>query len=347
VPEPRRAALLSFRLGGTDGVAVVARTWADLLRSRGWDVVTVAGAGPVDRLVPGLAWPVEGPPPAPDEVRAAVADADVVIVENLCSLPLNPEATAAVAEALRGRPAILHHHDLPWQRARFAHLTGWPPDDPAWRHVTINEVSRRDLAERGIEATTIYNGFDVDPPQGDRVATRAALGVDDDELLLLHPVRAIERKDVPAAVALAEGLGATYWLTGPAEEGYGPVLDEVLASARCRVLHRPAPTGMPDAYAAADAVAFPSTWEGFGNPLVESALHRRPLAVRGYPVAEELAALGFTWFPADDPAPLARFLESPEPGVLDRNRTLAKRHFSLEAVGDRLFGVLDATVGQG
>jgi glycosyltransferase involved in cell wall biosynthesis len=194
---------------------------------------------------------------------------------------------------------------------------------------------------------TIYNGFDVDPPAGDRAATRAALGVADGKRLLLHPVRAIERKDVPAAVRLAEALDATYWLTGPAEEGYGPVLDEVLAGARCRVLHRPAPTSMPDAYAAADAVAFPSTWEGFGNPLVESALHRRPLAVRGYPVAAELAALGFTWFPAEDPAPLAAFLAAPDPAVLERNRGLAREHFSLEQVRRRLLGVLDSAAGQG
>jgi glycosyltransferase involved in cell wall biosynthesis len=273
-------------------------------------------------------------------VVAAIDDVDVVIVENLCSLPLNPAATAVVVEALAGRPAILHHHDLPWQRARFASVEGWPADDRAWRHVTVNDVSRHDLAERGIEAVTIRNGFDVDQPLGDGDATRRSLGVADRERLLLHPVRAIERKDVPAAVALAEGLGATYWLTGPAEEGYGPTLDAVLAGARCRVLHRPAPTTMADAYAAADAVAFPSRWEGFGNPLVEAALHRKPLAVHRYPVAEELAGLGFEWFPSDDAGPLAAFLDAPDQTLLDRNRALAREHFSLTRVGAELLGVL-------
>ena len=207
---------------------MVAATWAGVLGDAGWDVVTVAGDGPVDRLVPGLAWPVVGPPPSVDEVAAAIHDVDLVVVENLCSLPLNPGATDAVVAALRGRPAILHHHDLPWQRERFADVEGWPADDPAWRHVTINDVSRADLAGRGIDAVTIRNAFDVDQPLGDRDATRRLLDVADGERLLLHPVRAIERKDVPAAVALAEALGATYWLTGPAEEGYGPTLDQVL-----------------------------------------------------------------------------------------------------------------------
>jgi glycosyltransferase involved in cell wall biosynthesis len=160
-------------------------------------------------------------------------------------------------------------------------------------------------------------------------------------------VRAIERKDVPAAVRLAQALGATYWLTGPAEEGYGPVLDDVLAAARCPVLHRPAPTTMADAYAAADAVAFPSRWEGFGNPLVESALHHRPLAVHPYPVAQELAALGFEWFPSDDAGPLAAFLASPDVGLLDRNRALARAEFSLDRVATQLLGLVAATCGNG
>jgi glycosyltransferase involved in cell wall biosynthesis len=342
-PTPARVALLSFRLGGTDGVAVVARTWAEVLVEAGCDVVTVAGAGEVDRLVPGLAWPVVAPPPTVEEVRAALDDVDVVVVENLCSLPLNPGATAVVVEALRGRPAVLHHHDLPWQRERFAHVEGWPADDPAWRHVTINDVSRDDLAARGIDAVTIRNAFDVDEPPGDRDATRDALGVEG--RLLLHPVRAIERKDVPAALRLAEGLGATYWLTGPAEEGYD--LDAVLATARCPVLHRPAPTTMADAYAAADAVAFPSRWEGFGNPLVESAIHRRPLAVHRYPVAEELARLGFEWFPSDDPAPLAAFLDAPDEGLLDRNRALAEEHFGRNRIGPQVVGLTLSVAGNG
>ena len=38
--------------------------------------------------------------------------------------------------------------------------------------------------------------------------------------------------------------------------------------------------GVAGPYAACDAVVFPSTWEGLGNPTVESAIHRRALALR-------------------------------------------------------------------
>lgn len=328
-------ALVSFRLGGTDGVSVVAATWGVVLRRLGFEVATVAGAGPVDRLVPGLAWPVVAPPPTVGEVVEAVADADVVVVENLCSLPLHPGATAVVAEALAGRPAVLHHHDLPWQRDRFATVTGWPPDDPVWEHVTINEQSRRELADRGIDARTIRNAFDLDQPTGSRAAGRAQAGIGDDERVVLHPVRAIPRKNIPAALALTHRLGATYWLTGPAEEGYGPELRRLLDTAPGRVVHH-APASIADAYAAADVVAFPSTREGFGNPLVESAIHRRPLAVGDYPVAREVRDLGFRWFPADDPAPLAAFLADPDESLHHDNLAVARRHFSLDRLGTDL-----------
>ena len=337
-------ALLSFRLGSLDGVSVVAATWERALAARGHRVVTVAGAGDADRVVPALAWTggnAPGPPARPDraDVAAALADADLVVVANLCSLPLHPAATEVVVEVLRGRPAVLHHHDLPWQRARFAHAAGWPPDDPAWAHVTSNDHSRAELAGRGVEATTVRCAVDVDAPLGDRQAGRAAAGLPDEGLVVLHPVRAIERKAVPAAVALAEALGATYWLTGPAEEGYGPTLAAVLAAARCPTLHRPA-ASMADAYAACDAVAFPSTWEGFGLPLAEAAVHRRPVAAGRYPAAAELAALGFRWFPPDDPGPLAAFLASPDLRLHDDNAAVVRRHLSLERLGSDLAHLL-------
>jgi mannosylglucosylglycerate synthase len=334
------AAIVSFRLGGPDGVSVVAEHWGRGLRRLGLAVRTVAGEGRADRLVPGLAMDAEPGPDLPGRLAAALDGADLVVVENVCSLPRNPAAAAALAGLLAGRPAILHHHDLPWQRAGLGDPPGWPPDDPAWRHVTINELSRKQLADRGVAATTVYGGFPV-PGPGRRALARARLGVAPDRRLLLQPTRAIARKNVPAALALAAALGADYWLTGPSEDGYGPELERLLAAAPSRV-HRRLPAGliMDDAYAACDAVVFPSTWEGFGAPLIEASLHRRPLAVGDYPVAAELAAFGFSWFPAADPAPLRAFLAAPDPVLLERNHAVALRHFSMDALCAQLADLL-------
>jgi glycosyltransferase involved in cell wall biosynthesis len=285
-------------------------------------------------------------PPARAEVEGALADADLVIVENLCSLPLNPGASAVVAAVCAGRPTVLHHHDLPWQRPHLAHLPP-PPDHAAWAHVTINALSRAELATRGITATTLYNSFDPDPVLGARDATRRALEVVDELPLLLQPTRALARKNVAGAIALAEELDATYWLLGPAEDGYGPELARLVAAARCRTILGPPGEGcsIADAYAACDAVLLPSFWEGFGNPSVESATHRRPLAVGAYPVARELAAFGFEWFDAADPGPLGRWLTNPDGRLLAHNRLVAADHFNLADLPARLSALLERIPG--
>lgn len=293
----------------------------------GFAATTVAGEGPADAVVPGLEI---GAAHAPDRValEAALAGADLVVVENLLSLPLSPAATRALGAALRGRRALVRHHDLPWQRPRFSRWAEPVATDPAWVHVTINDLSRHQLAARGIPAVTLRNRFAVDVAPGDGAGTRAALGIGEARLVV-QPTRALERKGIPAALRLAGALGATYWLLGPAEDGYDEQLATLLASAPVPVIHGLHGHTVVDAYAAADAVLFPSTWEGFGNPTIESAVHRRPLAVGDYPVAAELAAYGFRWFPSDDPGPLGAFLDEPDPGLLDHNQAIARRHFAL------------------
>jgi glycosyltransferase involved in cell wall biosynthesis len=331
-----RVAILSYRLGMADGVSVTAAQWAVALRRLGIQVTTVAGAGQADVLVKGLAIDATRPP-ARDRLAAALADADLVVVDNVCSLPMNPRVGEAVAEHLAGRPAVLRHHDLPWEREQYAGFTSWPPDDPKWRHVTINEQARRALAtRRGIEATTVHHGFDERPCPDRRAWVRATLRVGRGPLVL-QPTRAIPRKNVDVGLALAAALGATFWLTGPAEDGFADELEHLLRAAGVPV-RRGMPPGvtMAAAYAACDAVVLPSSWEGFGLPLIESAVHRRPIAVGDFPVARELAAFGFRWFSASDPEPLRRWLADPDPALLDHNEAVARRHFGLDALVRRL-----------
>jgi glycosyltransferase involved in cell wall biosynthesis len=301
--------------------------------------------------VPGLdagEWLTGRPAGALDvpALAGALAGADLVVVENVCSLPLNPAALAATAEILVGRPAIMRHHDLPWQRLRFADHPP-PPDDPAWVHATINTHSAAELGQRGIEAVIVRNRFDPHPPAGDREAARAALGISRDELLIVQPTRAIARKRVDIGLALAERLGATFWLLGPAEEGFGPALEEMLRQAACPTKRGPvAPmrggAGVEHAYAAADAVVFPSDTEGFGNPPVEASAHLRPVAVGRYPVAQELKELGFQWLDAHDPDEMADFLADPDPRLLATNRALVAEHLNIERLPDDLAHLIGA-----
>lgn len=328
--------MVSFRLGGNDGVSVEAAKWCDALRQLGFDVRTVAGEGTADVLVEGLGR--RSGCPAASDVAASLEGAEVVVVENLLSLPLNAAAGEAVAEALRGRPAVLRHHDLPWQRPELFPSSTRVPTDPRWCHVVLNSISRRELAERGIAAEVLHNRFPLEgwqPAPAPPGPQRGGVPV------LLHPVRAIPRKDVPAAVRLAEQMGAVYWLTGPAEDGYEAELAEVLAGARCPVRHESFGSYF-EAYAQAAAVAFPSRIEGFGNPVIESALSRRPLAVRRYPVlVSDLEPFGFRWFDSEDATGLLRFLDDPDVDLLDHNEAVARTSFGLDRLPGELAAVLE------
>jgi len=339
-PFGRQAAIVSYRLGAADGVSVTAGQWIRALRELGMRVRTVAGGGRPDVLVRGLALESRRPP-SRRELDRALGDADLVVADNICSLPMNRAVGEAVADYLRGRPAVLRHHDLPWERPRYAHLTSWPPDDPAWWHVTINDLARHALAaRRGIAATTIYHGFAERPRPRRRAAVRRRLKVVDGPLVL-QPTRAIARKGIDVGLALTAAVGGTYWLTGPTEDGYQPELDALLA--RGGVPHRrrlPLGVRMPAAYAACDVVAMPSSWEGFGLPLVEAALHRRPVAVGTFPVAKELARFGFRWFDAHDPEPLRAHLADPDPTLADHNEAVARAHFGIDALARRLHRLL-------
>mgnify|MGYP006277110991 CR=1 FL=1 len=340
--DVQRVAIVSYRLGGADGVSVEAAKWAGALTKLGLEVSLVAGAGSREvQIVEGLGLDASSPV---DRVglKRALQDVDVVIVENLCSLPLNPAAGEAVASELRGRPAILHHHDLPWHRNDTIGSPP-PPDDPNWLHVTISNLHVAELAAAGIDAEVIYNRFDLSPTLGARASTRWMMNVKDEELLILQPTRALPRKNIPGGLALAEALSATYWLTAAAEDGYENELARLLAETPVPVLRGQGPGSIDDAYAASDLVVLPSIWEGFGNPVIESVAHRRPLVLGTYPVAEEIRGLGFDFpTPQDLPAIRALLAEDPEQSEarFEAHLAVAARYFDLADLPETLSGLL-------
>src|SRR5215510_6405070 len=90
------ATFVSYRLGGTDGVSIEATKWMEALGSSGFATRRVAGhlagALPGDVEVPWLALGADAAP-APADVDALVMildEGDLVVVENVCSLPLEP-----------------------------------------------------------------------------------------------------------------------------------------------------------------------------------------------------------------------------------------------------------------
>ena len=146
--------VVSFRLGGTDGVSIEAAKWVRAFRELGHGVTTLAGEGDADYLMPSLAIGCARGAVSLDELRARFEGADLVVVENLVSLPLNVAARDALYGCLMVGELSFAITIFPGSANSGDHEPA-PLDQAQWRHVTINDLSRRELLARGIDATTI------------------------------------------------------------------------------------------------------------------------------------------------------------------------------------------------
>ena len=324
-----RMCLISQRLGGYDGVSVEAAKWHHAFGRLGWSVTRVAGffadgQSASDVTLGGL-WALSygGRAPAPDLplISRLVGGHDMVVIDNVGSLPTCPEAALALeAEVIRqGIPTIVRHHDPPWQLLTPLSATDdrFPLHDPRMLHVTINRLTEAEYRCRypalasADAVMTIYNTVNVMALAGGRRAsTRRAMGVGDDAFLLVHPARNIARKNIPAALRVAgelrrrTGRDVHYWLTDPTGAVENPPAGVVV--------HRGHVVSPADMYAAADVVTLPSLWEGWGLPVIEAAAARRPVVTMPYPILDEIHRLGIDTVDHHDVERLIVLLSDPD-----------------------------------
>ena len=106
-----------------------------------------------------------------------------------------------------------------------------------------------------------------------------------------------------------------------------------------------------DAYPHADLVTYPSTYEGFGNALLEAIYFSRLMVVNRYPVYNaDIGPLGFEFIELDgfvDEAAVARtrdLLNDPAQVkvMTDKNYAIAQDNFSLEVLECKLKEVLSS-----
>jgi glycosyltransferase involved in cell wall biosynthesis len=312
---------------------------------------------------------------------------DALVVENAWAIPLNLPLGLALTDlvAETGIPVIAHHHDLPWERQRFALNTAedliaaaFPPRLPSIRHVVINSVQAQQLAWRtGLVARVIPNvmDFGTPPPAPDVHASgaRAGLGVGPDEALVLQPTRVVARKGIEHAIELVRRLGRPAALVishaagdeGTAYEtrvrefaellGVHVRFESDLVTPERMVL----PDGrrtwtLDDIYPHADLVTYGSSIEGFGNAFLEAVYHRRPIVVNRYSIYEvDIAPRGFRavefdGFISEDTVRDARRLLD-DPALVadwgDTNHALALRHFSFGVLERRLDALLAECLG--
>jgi glycosyltransferase involved in cell wall biosynthesis len=148
---------------------------------------------------------------------------DFLIPQNVWSVAASPPVGIALARVMRELqlPALAHNHDFYWERTGGLALTCataieltqkyLPPRDPLARHVVINSLAQRELAERkGIESTVVPNVFDFDAPpwQPDEYNRdfRARIGLRENDVFILQATRIVARKGIELAVDFVKAL---------------------------------------------------------------------------------------------------------------------------------------------
>ena len=353
----RTATILSHAAGGTGTVAAEARNWSAALEHSGFLLRRVAGAF-ADTMAPDdirLTWLCDPThTPNPNELLGALDGTDLLVADNICSANRWPTISTAVARTLDRFAAagnhgniILRHHDLPWHRNPLQPAPSLPsPDTPTNTmpphiegaiHAPLNLRSRRELEARGYEhVVMVQKYFDFDVPQGDRVATRSALGFADTDIVLWQPTKVDERNNFAGAVRFVQALERIipahrikFWCSGPVADEYQLTFDKLKSHMPIEVMVRRVANAR-DAYAACDAVMFPASWDRFGTVLLESIAARKPCVISGFAALGELEACGLKYFRADEPGELVKFLAKPSERFFDTNERRARMSFSID-----------------
>ncbi len=160
-----------------------------------------------------------------DKLRAFVDEKgiDFLIPQNVWSVAANPPVAIALARLMRELqlPALAHNHDFYFERTGGVALTCataieladkyLPPRDPLARHVVINSLAQRSLAERkGIQASVVPNIFDFDAPawaiDDYNADLRQRIGLKENDVLILQATRIVERKGIELAIDFVRAL---------------------------------------------------------------------------------------------------------------------------------------------
>ncbi len=245
-------------------------------------------------------------------------DIDLLIPQNCLAIPMHIPLGIALTEFLSETrmPAIAHHHDFYWERTRFSvncipeYLDmSFPPKLSNMRDVVINQEAQEQLALRkGSASLVIPNVFDFEnpPEQVDEYASdvRKELGLSDDDFFILQPTRVVPRKGIEQAIKLVsllkdprcklvisheagdegyEYLGMLEQLAK--EEGVDMrIVADRVGEVRQRDSEGRKVYTLWDLYHHADFVTYPSTYEGFGNALLEAIYFRKPVLINRYSI---------------------------------------------------------------
>ncbi len=313
---------------------------------------------------------------------------DILIPENAITIPLNISLGMAITEfiAETGINTIAHHHDFFWERKRFLRNCVWdylnqcyPPHLNSIHHVVINTSGANQLALRtGISTTRIPNVMDFETPAPGideyNSDVREALGVSDDELLILQPTRVVQRKGIEHAIELVARLDLPATLVishASGDEGYeyqtrvkeyaellgirALFVDDVINDDRGTLPDGRKVYSLQDVYPHANLVTYPSIIEGFGNAFLEAIYFRKPILVNNYSIySHDIKPLGFDVVEMDDfiskntVRETRDLLADPDriQKMVDHNYELALKYFSYTVLETKLWYLVKSFFGE-
>lgn len=315
-------------------------------------------------------------------------DLDLLVPENVLTIPVHLPLGVALTEFLAetAMPAVAHHHDFYWERVRFSvnavndYLDmAFPPRLPNVVHTVINQAAREQLALRkGVSSVLVPNvfKFEDEPLVCDMWAAdvRSEIGLAEDDILILQPTRIVPRKGIEMAIKLVSMLNnprAKLVITHSAgDEGYeyqhmlerlaeDDGVDLRIISDRVGERRQLDSDGRKiytlwDVYPHADLVTYPSTYEGFGNALLEAFYFRKPVVTNRYSIfVQDIEPKGFRtiavngYVTKETVSAVTRILfdDKLREEMVETNYALARRHFGYEALRVALSACLGPATG--
>ena len=390
---------VSTRFSGVDGVSLESSKWAEVFEEQGHHCFWFAGK--LDRdpeesyLVPEAHFQdkqnqwinerVLGKPERETAVTEVIYESkssiknnlkkfthnfniDLLIAENILSLPLNIPLGLALSELITEKriPTIAHHHDFYWERKNYIvnavgdYLKTLPPNfSELIKHVTINSLAQDQLELRGIESIVIPNVMDFEnPPIIDDERTylfRESIGLEPDDMMILQPTRIIQRKGIEKAIELVKkSKDPRYKLVVSHEAGdegfdyvkglgdYARDQEVALKIVDTKIVdpwnnHNRAEHSLWDIYPHADFITFPSFKEGFGNAFLEAIYFKKPLLINRYATfVKDIEPKGFDLVVMDgfvtpqNVKDVKEILENPKrrERMVNHNYKVAAQHYS-------------------
>ncbi len=301
---------------------------------------------------------------------------DNLIVHNVFTKHFNLPLTAALDRLLDGEDAphcIAWCHDFTWTSPSSSSKVhpGYPWDllrtqRPDVTYVVVSQRRQEELAKLfgcpADEVRVIYNGVDPQAllglsPEGATLVER--LGLLEQDLVLLMPVRVTQAKNIEYALRVvaslkARGCRPRLVLTGPPDphdvesmayfRSLQALREELGVEEEMRFVFESGPdpdrgyiidaSVVGDLFRVSDLMFMPSHREGFAMPVLEAGLAGIPVVCTGVPAAVEIGGEDLLTFGLDE-APerlAARILAWAEGSPVHRLRRRVRQRYTWQAI---------------